>query len=79
MITREQQLQLDLDKIDDQIHACRKLKKQIKRTRILYGVAALTIFAVAVGLRVYLLIPLLIVISFAYGVRQATNVTIPTP
>lgn len=72
MITREQQLQLDLDKIDDQIQACRKIEKDIKRTHIIYGVVALIIFAVAVGLRVHLLIPLLIVISFAYGVRQAT-------
>ena len=71
MITREQQIQLDIDRIDDQTTAVGKLKKQIKLTRVLYGTAALIIFAVAVGLRVYPLIPLLVVLGFAYGVRQA--------
>lgn len=72
MLTREQQIQLKLDKINDQTTAVYKLGKQIKRTRILYGAAALIIFAVAVGLRAHLSIPLLAVTFFAYGVRQAT-------
>lgn len=72
MLTREQQIQLDIDRINDQITVVDKLGKQIKRTRILYGAVALIVFAVAVGLRVYLLIPLLAVIGLAYGVRQAT-------